>query len=344
MTKTTPPSILVIVLNYRTAALSLVAAQHAVAAMEGLRGAVRIVDNASGDGSAEIIEAGIAGAGWERVSLIKSPRNGGFGAGNNLAMRMGLPDGSAPDYIYLLNSDAKPRADAIRLLMEALEAAPEAGIAGSRTVGADGVLHRTAFRFPSILGEFEGSVRTGLFTRLLRDWVVPLPVPEDTARVDWVAGASLMLRGRMLDRIGLFDETFFLYFEETDLCLRAAREGWHALYVPQSEAEHLGSVSTGMQSWARTPGYWYDSRLHYYVQNHGRMYAVAATLSRAVGETIWRLRCGLENKSRRDPPGFLRDLLMHGARCALRCRSRRKIRLADGGPGRNDSLAAGDPT
>ena len=324
------PSILVIVLNFRTPGMSIEAASHAISAMDGLAGAIRIVDNASGDGSAEAIAAAISAKadapGWSRVSLIRSARNGGFGAGNNIAMRAGLPDGSRADYVYILNSDAWPRPDAIRCLLDALEADPEAGFAGSRTVGEDGVLHRTAFRFPSVLGEFEGSVRTGLFTTLLRDWVVPMPVPEGTARVDWVAGASLMLRSSMLDEVGLFDETFFLYFEETDLCLRAKRAGWHALYVPGSEAVHLGSVSTGMRNWARTPDYWYDSRLHYFVQNHGRAYAVLATVSRAAGEALWRVRCALTGRARQEPPRFLRDLLAHGIRAATRCRSRRVIR------------------
>ncbi|MFD0858022.1 glycosyltransferase [Roseovarius aquimarinus] len=328
MTTNASPSVLVIVLNYRTPELSLRAAEAALGAMEGIAGRIVIVDNASGDASARIIGEGIAARGWDRVTLLQSPRNGGFGAGNNFGMRAAasLPGGAAHDFVYILNSDAQPRPDALRALLAALEADPSAGMAGSRTIGEDGVLHRTAFRFPSILGEFEGAVRTGIFTRLLRDWVVPLPVPEETARVDWVAGASLLLRARMLEEVGLFDEAFFLYYEETDLSLRAARAGWTCLYVPASEVMHIGSVSTGMRAWARTPSYWFDSRLHYFVQNHGRAYAVAATLSRAAGEALWRLRCLLTGRARRDPPRFLRDLLAHGLRRVWACRSRRVIR------------------
>lgn len=319
------PSVLAIVLNYRTPDLTVRAAGSALLAMEGIEGAITIVDNASGDDSCQIIAQAIAENGRDRVTLSQAGRNGGFGAGNNHGMLAGLPDGSAHDYVYILNSDAWPEPGAIRALLDVLEADPTAGIAGSHTVGEDGVPHRTAFRFPSIIGEFEGSVRTGLFTRLLRDWVVPLPIPVQTARVDWVAGASMMLRRTMLDEIGLFDETFFLYFEETDLCLRAARAGWSCLYVPASKTVHIGSVSTGMRNWSRTPQYWFDSRLHYFQQNHGAAYAVVATLSRIIGEGLWRLRCLISRRAPRDPPYFLRDLTVHALRRGWSCASRRSI-------------------
>lgn len=324
MTQQTP-TVLVVVLNYRTPELALKSAGSAVTAMQGIAGSITIVDNASGDGSGETIAKGIADAGWDRVTFLQSAHNGGFGAGNNLGMRAGLPDGTAPDFVYLLNSDAWPRPDAIRVLLDTLAAHPEAGLAGSRIVGDDGVLHHTCFRFPSILSEFEGAVRTGIFTRLLRNWVVPFPVPEATAPVDWVAGASIMMRQPMLDAVGLFDETFFLYFEETDLCLRAARAGWSCLYVPGSETEHLGSVSTGMKDWARTPQYWFDSRLHYFVQNHGRAYALAATGARVLGAALWRLRCLVTGRRHGEAPHFLRDLLAHGLRRGQAWQSRRAI-------------------
>ncbi len=321
----TSPAVLVIVLNYRTPDLTVRAARAALQAMEGITGAITIVDNASGDDSCTIIAQAIADNGWDRVTLAQAGRNGGFGAGNNHGILAGLPDGTAPDYVYILNSDAWPDPGAIRALLDVLEGDPQAGIAGSNILGEDGAPHRTAFRFPTIAGEFEGSVRTGLFTRLLRDWVVPLPIPQGIARVDWVAGASMMLRCRMLDRTGLFDETFFLYYEETDLCLRAARAGWTCLYVPASRTVHIGSVSTGMRAWARTPQYWFDSRLHYFYQNHGAAYAAAATCARLAGEGLWRLRCLFSRRAQRDPPYFMRDLALHALRRGWPCRSRRAI-------------------
>ncbi|MDX2484296.1 MAG: glycosyltransferase family 2 protein, partial [Pseudodonghicola sp.] len=200
---------------------------------------------------------------------------------------------------------------AIRHLRDFLIAHPEAGLAGSHVEGEDAKPHCTAFRFPSIAGEFETAARTGPITRVLKHAIVPLPQPEGEMQVDWTAGASLMLRSQMIAQIGGFDETFFLYYEETDLCLRAARAGWACWYLPQSRVTHLGSASTGMTRWTRTPAYWFESRRHYFTKNHGAAYAAAATLARAAGQGIWLLRRVIERKPQTDPEHFLRDLFTH---------------------------------
>lgn len=315
------PTVLAIVLNYRTPELTIKATGAALREMDGIEGEVLIVDNGSGDDSCALISAAIEENGWGadgRVTFRQTGRNGGFGAGNNFGMHEGLSDGRRPDYYYLLNSDAWPEPGAIRALLMALQDNPDAGIAGSFIRGTDGVSHETAFRFPSIAGEFEGAVRTGFISRLLKDSIVPLPIPQVQTRVDWVAGASALLRRRMLDRIGLFDETFFLYYEETDLCRRASEAGWHTIYVPASEVVHVGSVSTGMKTWARTPDYWFASRRHYFTKSHGRTYAATATLARIVGAAIWRLRVAVSDKPLGDPPHFLRDLIATSLRQLFR--------------------------
>ena len=117
---------------------------------------------------------------------------------------------------------------------------------------------------------------------------------------------------------GLFDETFFLYFEETDLCLRAARAGHATHYVRESRVAHIGSVSTGMKTWARVPGFWLDSRWHYFTKNHGRAHALGATALHALGGALWRIRRVVQRKPPADPPHFLRDLMFHDLRALLR--------------------------
>ncbi|WP_353473418.1 glycosyltransferase family 2 protein [Salipiger sp. H15] len=315
------PRILVISLNYRTAQMTLRSVQAALRAMQGLDAELVIVDNASGDGSYETMKAALATEDWARgapVRLIASGHNGGFGAGNNIGIRAGMSDGSRPDYVYLLNSDAFPAPGAIRALADHLETHPEAAFAGSYIHGEDGAAHVTAFRFPSIASEFEGAIRLGPVSRLLRRKVVPLPVPVGTQAVDWLAGASLMMRDRVLSEIGLFDETFFLYFEETELCHRAARAGHPTHYVRGSEVMHIGSVSTGMKRWTRIPGFWLDSRWHYFSKTHGRGYAALATLAHLCGGTLWQLRRLLQRRPAADPAHFLRDLLSHDLRALVR--------------------------
>ncbi|MDQ2093165.1 glycosyltransferase family 2 protein [Rhodalgimonas zhirmunskyi] len=313
--------LLTILLNYRTPEMTLGAAEAALRAFDGLEAELVIVDNDSGDGSFEQMSAAVTEKGWDalpaKVRVLQSGHNGGFGAGNNFGIRAGMHDGSAPDYYYILNSDAFPDEGAIRILLEYLETHAEVGFAGSYIHGPERDAHVTAFRFPSIKSEFEGAARFGPVTRMLSDHVVPLGVPEATRAVDWLAGASVMMRARVLDEIGVFDETFFLYFEETDLCRRAALAGWPTHYVRESEVTHIGSVSTGMRDWTRVPEYWLNSRWHYFTKNHGVFYAVAATGAHLAGGMIHRLRMLLERKRPGDPPKFLRHLLAHDLKALI---------------------------
>lgn len=310
-------SVLTIILNYRTPEMTLQATEAALAEMEDLTGEVLVIDNGSADGSWEKLQAGVKARGWHdnpKLRLIRSMVNGGFGAGMNIGFATGLADGTAPDYYYLLNSDAFVQGNTISALRDFLAQHPGAGLAGSFVHGIDGTPHRTAFRFPSVAGEFETAVRTGVFTRLLAPWVVAMEVPTSQVQVDWTAGASLMIRRPVIEDIGGFDETFFLYFEETDLCRRAARAGWRTHYVPESKVAHVGSASTGMQQWQRTPAYWFRSRSHYFTKSHGKLYAGLATLARVVGCGLYGLRRLVQAKPQADPNHFLRDLIAHALR------------------------------
>jgi GT2 family glycosyltransferase len=311
--------------------MTLDAAEAAVAAMTDIRGEILIVDNDSQDGSFEMMKDAVTRQNWPNVSVLQSGRNGGYGAGNNFGIRAGfqaMPD-ERPDYIYILNSDAFPERHAIAYLLKHMEENAETGFAGSLTIGDDGVAHQTAFRFPTMASEFEGAIKFGPVSRLLREKIVALPVPETTCHVGWLAGASLMIRREILDDIGLFDESFFLYFEETDLCLRAVLNGHKMTYVRESVVTHIGSVSTGMKTQTRMPRYWFDSRLQYFLRNHGRTYTVAATLLHLAGGSFARLREILQRKPASTPKFFLIDMALHGAKAALSGAGRKSRQITD---------------
>ncbi len=307
-------TVLTIILNYKTPDMTLKAAAAARAAMAQIPGEIVIVDNGSEDGSFEQMASAADASGWcadGRLRVVQSPENGGFGAGMNFGMRAGLSDGSAPDFYYLQNSDAFPEDTTISALREFMITTPDAGLAGSFVCGNDGTPHSTAFRFPSLAGEFEGAARTGLITRLLPKAVVAMETPTVATPVNWTAGASLMLRRDMVDAIDGFDETFFLYFEETELCHRAAQAGWRTYFVPDSRITHVGSVSTGMKKWQRTPQYWFDSRQYYFTKTRGPVYALGATVARILGHALYDLRRLVQRKPQADPDHFLRDLIAH---------------------------------
>jgi GT2 family glycosyltransferase len=281
---------------------------------------VLVVDNDSQDGSfAELSAAARTFAHTSRtpVQVIASGENGGFAYGVNAGVRYGLASSSVPDYFYLLNSDAFPDPNAIRELVRIFEREPSAGIAGSYVYGSDGMPHQTAFRFPSVLGEFERALRLGIVSKLLHRWRVPLPLPDSDCEVDWVAGASMMIRREVFEDIGLFDDRFFLYFEETDFCRRAKLHGWRTFYVRGSAVAHIGGASTGIKdsrTQRRMPAYWFDSRRYYFQKNHGGAYLAASDVLFALGFSLWRLRRKIQNKPDEDPPSLLADFVEHSLR------------------------------
>ncbi|WP_053234472.1 glycosyltransferase family 2 protein [Sandaracinus amylolyticus] len=307
--------LLVVLLNYRTPDMTLKALKSAYRAIENIPDArIDIVDNDSQDGSYDKLRAGVREGRYapERVQVLASDRNGGFGAGNNFAIRRALASEDPPELVYILNSDAFPAADAVEVLVDFLETHPHVGIAGSYIHGTDGVPHHTAFRFPSLWSELESGLALGVVSKLLDAHRVAIdPMPSHTREVDWLAGASMMMRAEVLREVGLFDETFFLYFEETDLCRRAKLAGWPTWYVVESKVAHVGSASTGMKQWRRVPTYWFDSRKHYFTKNHGAAYRRAADVVFAATHGVYKVRARIQQKKDPNPHGFFRDFLRY---------------------------------
>jgi N-acetylglucosaminyl-diphospho-decaprenol L-rhamnosyltransferase len=311
--------LLTVIVNYQTPEMTLTALAATLRALTWVveEWKITVVDNDSQDGSFDKLCQAVAThqhknhPGWEHVEVVAAGSNAGYGAGNNVAIRRALHSDDPPEYIYALNSDAFPSGHAITFLIDYLDRHLQVGIVGSYIHGDDGHPHTTAFRFPSIASEFESAIRLGLVSRLLRHHRVPFGVPDCTIPVDWLAGASMMLRRQVIEEAGLFDETFFLYFEETDLCRRALLTGWSTVYVRESTVMHIGSVTTGMKEWKTIPEYWFDSRRHYFVKNHGSLYFWTATSARLLGEGLWQLRRRIQGKKDSGPPGQLWQLVRH---------------------------------
>ncbi len=305
--------LLVVVINYRTPELTLLAIEAALRELDGIpESAITLVENDSRDGSHARFAEEIAARGWDkRVRLSKSPRNGGFSYGVNQGVRPSLESGDPAEYFYLLNSDAEPLPGSIRSLLHFLEAHPEVGIAGSQILGSDGALHETAFRFHNLISEFVAPIQgiPGL-ARFIDPYMVAMPIPTEPTRVDWLAGASMMVRHSVFESVGLFDERYFLYFEETDFCLRARERGFTTWYVPESRVEHVGAASTGWKDFTkpRTP-HWFRGRRYYWLKNHGRAVLWIANLLWVAGHLIGRAKAKLLGRAYQKPPRLLRDFL-----------------------------------
>jgi N-acetylglucosaminyl-diphospho-decaprenol L-rhamnosyltransferase len=313
-------SVGVVIVNYRTSDLTrdcLHSLAPEVRSLPDCR--VVVVDGGSGDGSAERLIEALRENGWsDWAEVLALAENRGFAAGNNAAVKLLLKSTRPPDYVLLLNPDTVVRPGAIAALIEFLETHPEAGIAGSRLENVDGTPQRSAFRFPGLASEFEAAVKLGLVSRLLKHALVAPPVRDACHPADWVSGASLMIRREVLESVGLLDEGYFLYYEETDLCLRARRAGWECWYVPGSRVVHLVGQSTGMNDSTkplqRIPTYWLQSRQRFFDKWYGSDYRLLCDAVWALGYLSWRIRRRLQGKPDRDPPALLRDFVAFSLR------------------------------
>jgi N-acetylglucosaminyl-diphospho-decaprenol L-rhamnosyltransferase len=320
MSAVIPPShdrLRVIILNYRTPELTIACLHSLVEEIKELPGTqVTVVDNASGDGSVEQISAAIAQENWDWVTFLPQERNGGYAFGNNVGIRPGLASDSPPDYFLLLNPDTIVRAGALRALVDFMDQNPEAGIAGSRLEEPDGTPQCSAFRFPNVWSELDSGLRLGLVTQLLSEQIVPiLPVTEAIRQVDWVAGASMIVRRQVFETAGLMDEKYFLYFEEVDFCIAAKNAGWTCWYVPESRVVHYVGQSSGVtdtkRKAKRRPAYWFDSRRRFFVKNYGWSYAILTEVAWASGFALWRMRQVIQQKPDEDPPNMLGDFILN---------------------------------
>jgi GT2 family glycosyltransferase len=300
------------ILNYRTAELTLQAARALARALEQVPDSrFVIVDNDSQDGSYERLRDALQTEPFrDRCEVLASGHNGGFGAGNNFAIQRNLHSDDPAQYYLLLNSDAAPAPDAIQKLVQFMDAQPDAGMCGAYIHGPDGEPHQTAFRFPSAFSELEEQAQTGPLSKVLSRHIVALPIPERSVEVEWTAAVCMLIRRETLQRIGLFDERYFLYFEETDLCRRARDAGYKVYYVRDSHVSHIGSVSTGMKNLrAPMPTYWFEARKHYFRKHHGAGYALSADLAWLAGRSLRGIRRLIERRADERRPHITRDFI-----------------------------------
>jgi hypothetical protein len=180
-----------------------------------------------------------------------------------------------------------------------------------------GTPHCSAFNFPSAWSELDRGFELGVITRVLADRVAQRPIPNQPCEVDWVAGASMLVRRQVFERVGLIDEAYFLYFEEVDFLLRAKQAGFRTFYVPASRVVHHMGASTGVTDEKgpprRIPRYWFESRRRYFLKNHGPMHAALADSAFLLGRAVNKLRQAIRPKrSLPDPPHMFEDYLRNG--------------------------------
>jgi len=211
---------------------------------------VIVVDNASEDGSAEMVRSV-----FPQVRLIENTENVGFARANNQAIRAGRGK-----YVLLLNSDTIVQPGALDSIVRFADQHPEAGIVGGRLLNADGSLQPSWNEFPTLLSELMGRN----FRRRR-----PL-VGESAYEVDWVGGACLLAQREAIEAVGLLDENFFMYSEEADWCYRMIQNGWKVYYFPKAKVIHFGGGSSHRCNEAMVIQL-YRSKLLFFHKHYGMM-------------------------------------------------------------------------
>ncbi len=237
--------LVVITVSYNTRDLLAECLESALAGIQrcALSAGLWVVDNASADGSAAMVRQR-----FPSVNLVAHDENLGFAGGNNLALRrMGFGHESNPVHVLFLNPDTQVVGDALGAMVDFLNATPSAGAAGARLLHSDGTFQHSAFRFPGlvqILLDFFplhprllDSRLNGRYPRSLYEAGRPFPV-------DHPLGAAMMVRGATLAQVGFFDERYFMYCEEIDLCRRIWASGAEICCVPQARIVHHVAQST----------------------------------------------------------------------------------------------------
>lgn len=308
------PSLAVIIVNYGTAELALAAAASVLdQALPDHVLHLHIVDNASPGEDAHSLAKEIADRGWQdRVTLWPEPTNHGFGRANNLVLSALSRQSVPPDHVLLLNPDAVMEQNALASMVALLDARPEVVGVGAGISTPDGRPVTAAFRFPTVLGEFETAAGFGPISRLLNRYRIPLPPDHPEGPVDWVSGASVLFRLRALCQIGFFDPAFFLYFEEVDLMRRLRAKGGVIWYLPDARIRHVEGAATGVRSGlkGRKPAYWFQSWSLYHRRASSQTRASLTAVAHVAGGLINIVHCRLRRRPSRLSEYYLHDFVV----------------------------------
>jgi len=245
-----------IIVNWNTKGLTLQAMASVVETVHDRRYEMVIIDNGSADGSPEAIAER-----FPQAQLILNAENQGYAR----AVNQGLSRAQGT-YVILLNSDAVLMGGAVKALVDFMDEHPDVGVAGGQLLNEDGTKQNTIAPFPSLATELVNK-------RVLRI-LFPGKYPGKEGRiegpldVDSLVGACLAVRRRAVEEVGGLDESYFVFMEETDWCLRMHRSGWRVCFVPSAEAVHLQGATAGSVKAAAKKEF-YRSRYHFFSVHRG---------------------------------------------------------------------------
>jgi GT2 family glycosyltransferase len=260
---TAPIDISIVLVSWNTRDLLLACLDSLLDAVGALRADVWVVDNGSADDSVAAVRAWRPAEAELPVHVIENAHNAGFAAANNQAIAA-----SAGRYVLLLNSDTIARPASIERLVHFADERPGAGLVGAMLLNPDGSYQGSFADFPSLRSELLSA--SGLGERLFGRWYPNYGPGQAQAerQVDYIQGACMLARRAAVDQVGLLDEAYFMYNEETDWCLRMRRAGWEIWYAPGARIVHYGGQSTKQVRHAMVQAL-YRSKVRFFRKHHG---------------------------------------------------------------------------
>ncbi|MEY8210997.1 MAG: glycosyltransferase family 2 protein [Gammaproteobacteria bacterium] len=280
----------IIIINYNTPKLVIDCLNSLLPELSCLEAKVLVVDNASNDNSCELIQYWISEQNIsEEIELIASADNTGFSGGNNLGINY-----VDSEYYLLVNSDTLVRKGAIDLLLKAAQKDKEVGLISPRLEWPDATPQESCFRFHTPISELISSAKTGLITKIFKQFNVPFKVSEQATYYDWTSFACVLVKAQVFNDVGLMDDGYFMYYEDVAFAYKAQQAGWKVLNVPDAHVVHLRGGSSPVKSQAkqrkRLPRYFYESRTRYFYQVYGGKGLLMANLCWSLGYLVSLLR------------------------------------------------------
>lgn len=264
----------IVIVTWNARDLLLAALASIVREVRGVSYEVIVVDNASGDGSADAVEAA-----FPEAKVIRNRRNLGFAGGNNVGLRE-----AKGRYAALLNADTVVRAGAFERMVAYLDAHPDVGACAPQLLNPDGSKQNCIHNFPSLVTEI---VNVSLLRMLLpgkypskrRDYPEPI-------EVEAVLGACLLVRREILEQVGPMDDGYFFFMEETDWCARMRDAGWKVVHVPDARITHLSGAASKKKLPLETRVEYLRSLYRFYGKHRGGAQRAAVVALRMVKLTI----------------------------------------------------------
>lgn len=252
-----------------------------------------VVDNASADNSLECLAAICPEA-----LLLANQDNVGFGRANNQ-----LVEHLQGKYALLINTDAFVAADTLNKTLDYMEAHPDCGVLGVRLVGREGDLQPSCRYFPTPLNVFLSRAGLERFFPMVKR-VDDMAWDHASVReCDWVPGCYYLIRREVIDKVGLFDPRYFLYYEEVDHCKRVKQAGWKVVYYPHTTVVHIGgesakSVDELNAASRQIPKLQIESELLYFRKHHGVAGLAWHMFLVCLGDLILALKAVLKGRGR----------------------------------------------